>query len=63
MRRIIDKQRSTTTAGGKDTGAAKKKLVLQRETLRELTSRELSDAAGGLEDGGCSTSRTEISFI
>jgi hypothetical protein len=62
MRRIIDKQRSTTTAGGKSAGAATKKLVLQRETLRELTSRDLLEAAGGDVDP-CSSSRTEVSFI
>jgi hypothetical protein len=59
MRRNIKDQRSTKAAGGQSAGA--KKLVLQRETLRELTSRELRAAEGGVDP--CSSSRDENTFI
>jgi hypothetical protein len=47
MRRIIQDQRSASRAGRDERHAAgAQKLSLRRETLRELTTPELSFAAG-----------------
>lgn len=63
MRRIIDNDpKRSSTVAGTGRAAAPRKLVLRRETLRELASSELAAADGGNDP--CSSSReTHDAFI
>ena len=53
MRRINDDNRSTKRSDGDQRATGTKKLVVQRQTLRELSIPDLQIAQGGL---GCSIS-------
>jgi hypothetical protein len=57
MRRIIGNNHPRNPGAARDqrAGAAPRKLVLTRETLRELASTELQAADGGTDP--CSSSR------